>query len=154
MDEFFRQQATFKDPVALSWWPNRLYELGLLKGISKGQPVSPAMVSIAKKLRRDMTPEERLLWNEVRGNRVRGLHFRRQQIIGTYVFDFFCETANLAIELDGAGHLLSVEEDALRDKNLRARGIEVIRIANHEVRNSLAAVVMRISDFASSGRKT
>src|SRR5208283_1289799 len=66
MDEFFRQQATFKDPVALSWWPNRLYELGLLKGISKGQPVSPAMVSIAKKLRRDMTPEEHLFWAAVR----------------------------------------------------------------------------------------
>jgi very-short-patch-repair endonuclease len=106
------------------------------------------MLFAAKKLRREITPEESRLWNEVRSNRLDGLHFRRQQIIGSYVVDFYCEAADLVIELDGAGHLLSVAEDKARDEELRARGIEVMRIANYEVRDNLDAVLKRIGDRA------
>jgi very-short-patch-repair endonuclease len=111
------------------------------------------MLSVAKKLRREMTAEERLFWDAVRGNRLAGLHFRRQQIIGSYVVDFYCEAANLAIELDGTGHLLSVEEDAFRDKQLRARGIDVIRVPNYEVRNNLDVALKGIAEVARSRRK-
>jgi very-short-patch-repair endonuclease len=119
-----------------------------LKGISKGQSVSRLMLSIAKKLRRGMTPEEQRFWREVRGNRLDGLHFRRQQIIGRYVVDFFCEAADLAVELDGAGHILSVEEDKLRDHELGRRGIEVMRIPNQELSDDLDAVLRRIAHCA------
>ena len=106
------------------------------------------MLSIAKKLRRDLTPEEHRLWSEVRGNRLAGLHFRRQQVIGGYVVDFFCEAANLAIELDGAGHLLCVEDDRLRDHELGRRGIDVMRILNQEFPDDLHGVLKRIAGRA------
>jgi len=121
-----------------------------LKGISKGQAVSPPMLTIAKKLRREMTPEEHRLWSAVRGNRLNGLHFRRQQIIGSYVVDFFCEAADLVVELDGAGHLLSIEEDKIRDQELGRRGIEVMRIPNQDLRDDLHAVISRIGKYAQS----
>lgn len=111
------------------------------------------MLFAAKKLCRDMTPEERQLWNEVRNNRSDGLHFRRQQIIGSYIVDFYCEAADLVIELDGFGHLLSVAGDKARDEELRGRGIEVMRIANGEVRANFDAVLKRIGDCARARMK-
>ena len=71
----------------------------LPRGVVRGQPVAPAKVEMAKHLRREMTPDERLFWNEVRNNRCGGLHFRRQQVILGFIVDFYCDAARPAIEL-------------------------------------------------------
>jgi len=57
-------------------------------GIVRGQPISAAKLAFAKDMRREMTPEERILWNELRGNRLRNIHFRRQQVISGFIVDF------------------------------------------------------------------
>jgi very-short-patch-repair endonuclease len=139
-----------KPPVWFLFSYEKGLGVGFLKGVSKGQSVSPLMLSIARKLRRYMTPEEQLFWNAVRGNRLAGLHFRRQQITGNYVVDFFCEAADLVVELDGAGHLFSVEEDKTRDQELGRRGIEVLRILNQDLRDDSDGVFRRIAKHARS----
>ena len=86
--------------------------------IVRGQPVGPEKLQFAKLLRRTMTRPERLLWNALRRSQLDGLHFRRQQIAGDFVLDFYCDTARLAIELDGSSHDLSGERDESRDSKL------------------------------------
>ncbi len=40
-----------------------------------------------------MTPEERALWRQLRGNKLHGLHVRRQQTIAGYVVEIYCDAA-------------------------------------------------------------
>ena len=70
------------------------------RNIVVGQKVTSVKVQRAKELRRNMTPEERLLWENLRRNKL-GFHFRRQQIIDSYIADFHCHQAGLVVETDG-----------------------------------------------------
>ena len=62
-----------------------------------------------------MTPAEKLLWQEVRANKL-GAHFRRQQVIQGFIVDFYCHKFALVIEVDGDVHALQKEEDERREK--------------------------------------
>jgi hypothetical protein len=73
-------------------------------GIVQGQRVSATKLALAKQMRHEMTPAERVLWNKLRRNRCDGLHFLRQQVISGFVLDFYCDAARLAVEPDGAFH--------------------------------------------------
>ncbi len=42
-----------------------------------------------------MTPAEKILWQELRANKL-GVHFRRQQVIAGFIVDFYCHKAALA----------------------------------------------------------
>ncbi|HTT85199.1 MAG TPA: endonuclease domain-containing protein [Rhizomicrobium sp.] len=51
-----------------------------------------------------MTLPEVLLWNALRGGQLQNLRFRRQHPVGPYILDFYCPSARLAVEVDGAVH--------------------------------------------------
>lgn len=87
---------------------------------------------VARRLRREMTPAERRLWEIVRKRQVDGHRFRRQCPIGPYVVDFACLEARIALEADGGQHLDS-RSDAIRDAHLRKRGFRVLRFWNNEI---------------------
>jgi len=89
-------------------------------GIVQGQRISEGKLLLAKQTRREMTPEERILWNHLRQNQLEGLHFRRQQVIAGFIADFYCDAARLAVELDGAFH--EPEYDAQRDRAFAVMG--------------------------------
>ena len=91
------------------------------------------MLSNARRLRRDMTPWERRLWYMFL--RKHPIHIYRQRVIGPYIVDFYCDTAKLAIELDGSQHYMEdeIEYDRARTAYLMRRGIEVLRFPNVEV---------------------
>lgn len=74
-----------------------------LKNIIQGQAVTKEKLERAKELRREMTPTEKILWQELRANKL-GVHFRRQQIIAGFIVDFYCHQADLVIEVDGSVH--------------------------------------------------
>jgi very-short-patch-repair endonuclease len=59
-----------------------------VKNIVRGQRVSAKQLEGAIELRREMTPAEKVLWKEVKANKLNGLHFRRQQIVHGYFADF------------------------------------------------------------------
>ena len=109
--------------------------------IITGQKISPNKLQRAKELRRQMTPEEKILWQHLRANRLNGLHFRRQQIIDGFIVDFYCHAAGLVIEIDGKIHQQQAEYDAERDKILTARGLQILRIKNSEVKENLPGVL-------------
>ena len=95
---------------------------------------TPAKIEIARKLRREATASERLAWEILRKNRVRGHYFRRQTVVEGFIVDFFCAELRLVIELDGAVHDDPDQRayDAARDEFLRIRGLRVVRLKNDE----------------------
>jgi very-short-patch-repair endonuclease len=100
----------------------------------------------ARRLRRSMSLPEVLLWRELR-KKPNGLQYRRQHPAGPYVLDFFCATANVAIEVDGEAHNRGdrPHRDAARDQWLRSQGIRVMRIPANEVLKNLDGVLQYIA---------
>ena len=117
-----------------------------VKNIVIGQSVSNEMYERAKSLRRGMTPAEKILWKELKTNKLNGLHFRRQQIIDSYIVDFYCHSKALAVEVDGDIHEQQFEYDAKRDTYLISRGFHILRFKNEEVNQNLIMVLRKISD--------
>jgi very-short-patch-repair endonuclease len=80
------------------------------------------------------TDAERALWQMLRGRRLCGARFRRQQPIGPYIVDFYCSAAKLVIELDGSQHGAdaSTVYDESRTRYLESVGFQVLRIWNSE----------------------
>jgi very-short-patch-repair endonuclease len=120
-----------------------------VKNIIPGQTVTKEKLQRAKELRRDMTPAEKILWQELRANKL-GVHFRRQQVIAGFIVDFYCHKAALVIEVDGDIHDLQQEEDARREKVLREMGLRIVRFRNEEVVKNLSAVVGNVRELVES----
>ena len=110
-----------------------------------GQRIDSAKAARAAELRHQMTPEEKVLWRQLRANRLHGHHFRRQQVIDGFIVDFYCHQAGLVIELDGAVHDGQADYDRERDRVLSARGLRVVRIRNDEVHQDVPALLSRIA---------
>ena len=115
-----------------------------------GQHVSKELAERARELRRQMTPAERILWRHLRSHRMHGYHFRRQQVIGGYIADFYCDAARLVVEVDGPIHDAQADDDAERDRVLGAHGVKVTRFRNDEVVSELPAVLARVVAFLRS----
>ncbi|UYY59817.1 endonuclease domain-containing protein [Sphingomonas sp. S2-65] len=100
---------------------------------------------LAKRLRRNLSLPEALLWRELR-KRPSGLKFRKQHPAGPYVLDFFCAGSHLAVEVDGEAHERgdSPVHDAARDAWLNSQGVRVCRILAADVLADMDAVVRHI----------
>jgi very-short-patch-repair endonuclease len=105
---------------------------------------TPAIVSAARQLRQNLTPAETILWEALRNRKLKGLKFRCQQPIESFIVDFYCPEYRLMIELDGAVHDQQVEYDAARTERLNHLGYRVIRFRNREVMSDLRGVLQRI----------
>jgi len=103
-----------------------------------------ARIRRARRLRRDMTPAEKILWRELRGRRFDGFKFRRQQPVGPYFADFFCSALKLIVETDGASHLGKETSDARRTAWLSREGYRVLRIWDSELFEQREGVLNRI----------
>jgi very-short-patch-repair endonuclease len=119
-----------------------------VKNIIPGQHVTKEKLQRSHELRRDMTSAEKLLWQELRANKL-GVHFRRQQIIAGFIVDFYCHKAALVIEVDGDIHDVQQEEDARREKVLREMGLTIVRFRNEDVIKDLPKTVRRIRSLIS-----
>lgn len=115
-----------------------------VKNIVIGQKVTPEKRRMAKELRQNMTPTERILWQLLRTNKLAGWHFRRQQIIDGFIVDFYCHAASLIVEVDGGIHETQKEQDAERDAHLVSRGFRVLRVTNDEVNHDIEGVLKKI----------
>jgi len=101
-------------------------------------------------LRKNMPQAEVLLWCRLRGRQVEDLKFRRQFGIGTYVVDFYCPEAKLAIEVDGDSHFGDDAEsrDGRRQAHIESYGIKFLRCTNGDVYENLDGIVERIHEIA------
>ena len=72
-----------------------------------------------------------------------GYKFRRQFSVQTYVVDFYCAPARLAIEIDGDSHFQkgSPARDEARQAAIQSFGIDFLRFRNVEVFEHLEVVL-------------
>ena len=109
-------------------------------------PLDPNLLTFARNLRQSSTDAEQLLWSLLRNRRLAGHKFRRQHPIAPYALDFYCESAKLAVDLDGGQH--NTEEarlhDEIRSKFLAEHGIRVLRFSNHEILTETEVVLAAI----------
>jgi very-short-patch-repair endonuclease len=98
----------------------------------------------ARRLRRNQTDVERLLWFRLRNRRLAGLKFKRQVPIDRFIVDFFCADAKLIVELDGGQHDQNREYDANRTRILEAMGYLVLRFWNNDVMRNTDGVLEEI----------
>ena len=106
----------------------------------------PEQIENARRLRKEMTGEERKLWYEFL--RTYPVRFMRQRPIDRFIVDFYCAQAKLVIEVDGSQHYETdgIAYDAERSEVLAARGIYVLRVPNNEVRQNFRAVCDQIDN--------
>jgi very-short-patch-repair endonuclease len=99
------------------------------------------LASCAKDLRNNATDVENFLWQYLRGSKLEGVKFRRQQPIEDYIVDFVSFSPKLAIELDGSQHYENQEYDQARDDSLYKNGFTVLRFWNNEVFENIEGVL-------------
>ena len=116
-----------------------------VKNIIPGQRVTKEKLQRAKELRREMTPAEKILWQEVRAKKL-GVRFRRQQVIHGFIVDFYCHKAGLVVEVDGDVHDLQREEDARREKALSELGLRTCAATERSV-EALSAVAGKLKEL-------
>ena len=107
-------------------------------------PMPESVKAFARKLRQEQTDVESLMWGLLRDRRLGGAKFRRQHPVQSYVLDFYCEEAKLAIELDGGQHADKAAYDDKRSAFLKSQGIEVLRFWNNESLTQTEAVLEKI----------
>ena len=99
----------------------------------------------AKKLRKNLTGAEEVLWMYLRKG-IGGNKFRRQHPIGIYIVDFFCYKLRLIVEVDGSIHNNSdtKSNDIVRQSDLEKLGYTVIRFNNADIYQHVDIVLNKI----------
>lgn len=100
----------------------------------------------ARRLRRDQTDAELLLWQQLRARRFLGFKFRRQFPIDRFIVDFCSPHSGLVIELDGGQHVDARRKDDWRTAILARRGYRVLRFWDSEVLTNIDGVMLAILD--------
>ena len=97
----------------------------------------------ARRLRKEMTHCERMLWSRLRRKQLLDVQFYRQKPIGNHVVDFYAPNAKLVVEVDGSQHLglEHRQNDGERDAYLAGCGLQVLRFSNTQVLQEIDAVV-------------
>jgi very-short-patch-repair endonuclease len=104
------------------------------------------VTDLARKMRKEPTHEEVVLWEAVRNNKL-GVKFRNQHPLGRYIADLYCHQKKLVIEIDGSIHDLPdvIEYDKIRQREIESRGLKILRVRNEEIRENLQGVIEKIT---------
>ena len=104
----------------------------------------PLYLDKARKLRREMTRQERHLWYDfLRNHKVK---FYKQKPYGPYILDFYCPSRSLAIELDGSQHyeVDGMEKDETRNEYLAHKGVRTLRFSDTDIDKNFEGVCSAI----------
>ncbi len=106
---------------------------------------TPKIISeLARNLRNNMTPAEKILWEHIRRDAL-WYRFLRQKPLYLYtddswldrfiIPDFYCHQKQLIIEVDGSIHTIPqvYELDRIKEDFLQNQWIEVWRISNADI---------------------
>ncbi|UCH64806.1 MAG: endonuclease domain-containing protein [Ignavibacterium sp.] len=104
--------------------------------------------TLPRRLRRQSTEAERLLWKHLRGREFFNFKFRRQEQIGDYIVDFVFYGKKFIVELDGGHHNndLTKKKDIIRQNWLENEGFTVIRFWYSEVLGNIDGVFQTIKE--------
>ena len=108
---------------------------------------NPKLKQRARDLRNNSTLAEVLLWNQLKGRKLRNYQFMRQKSIGEYIVDFFCSKLKFVIEIDGNSHQDKYAYDMKRQRYLESIGLYVLRFNDLEVKNDMPNVLSAIEGY-------
>ena len=116
-------------------------------------PYDKNLITRAKELRKNMTPQERKLWYEFLSKYP--LRFQRQKVIAHYIADFYCSVAKLFIEIDGGGHFTQEQQryDQRRTAVMQSYGLYIQRFTNVDVTENFEGVCFEIDKAVKSRTK-
>ena|SRR3990172_6157655 len=97
-------------------------------------------VQVARSLRKEETPSEQLVWEQIRNRKVWGYKFSRQHVILGFVVDFYCPELKLALEIDGKIHDTRKGYDHLRQEVIEGQGVEFLRIDAGKTENVVVQI--------------
>ena len=101
----------------------------------------------ARKLRKQGTYAEVLLWSILKKRQIKGYKFTRQKPINKYIVDFYCPKLHLAIEIDGISHDSKINEDLIRQKEIEKQKIYFLRFPDDTVKENLQGVFEMIVNW-------
>ncbi len=90
--------------------------------------------------RKNCKKEEKILWENLRKNRIAGCHFRRKHPLEDYQVDFCCLTRKLAIFIEGrcpSEELMKAEATAV----CRSNGFRVMTFRARDINDNLPQVL-------------
>ena len=108
---------------------------------------NPKLKELARKLRKNMTLSEVLLWNQLKKKKMKGYDFHRQKPIDNYIVDFFCPKLKLIIEIDGEVHKYKGENDEKRQNRLETLGFHFLRFNNIDVKKNMKDILVSIENW-------
>ncbi len=98
----------------------------------------------ARRLRREQTHCEAILWSRLRRRGLASRKFHRQFVLGNYIVDFVCFEERLIVEVDGGQHNAADPAEAARTCWLESQGFRVLRFWNTDVEQALEGVLETI----------
>ncbi|WP_183580072.1 endonuclease domain-containing protein [Mucilaginibacter sp. X5P1] len=112
-------------------------------------PYNSTLKQLARKLRNESTLGETLLWKEIKNKQFHGYDFHRQKPLLNYIVDLYCYELDLVIEIDGSyhNHIETYELDLLREKELEAYNLTIIRFTEQEVKKDITNVLRTIETY-------
>lgn len=114
------------------------------------------IIQAARDLRKNMTPAEKTLWNELKAKKLEWHKFMRQFPLYVYtedswldryiITDFICHEYKLIIELDWNVHDLAeiITLDEIKEKLIDRLWFKILRFKNEEVLNDIDRVLEKI----------
>ena len=103
----------------------------------------------SRRLRKNSTLGEILLWQKLRARGIMNYSFNRQKPLGKYIVDLYCKPLNLVIEIDGAYHCEPEQRlaDEERQQRLEEMGLSFLRFSEQQVRKDMDWVLREIEHF-------
>jgi very-short-patch-repair endonuclease len=120
------------------------------EGLTRRGKTPEHLLTRAKQMRHEPTPQEEALWERLRAKRLYGWKFHHQSPLGPFIPDFSCPKAKLIIELDGSQHSEREGYDADRTAFLEHQGYRVLRFWNCDIDQNLDGVLMLIRETLSA----
>ena len=107
----------------------------------------------SRQLRKNMTPQERKLWDIIKNRQFFGYRFRRQFPLSQYIVDFICREKKIIIEIDGGQHneIKNIQYDNKRTEYLISEGYKVLRFWNNDIDKNIGGVYETLKEVFEIG---
>ena len=111
--------------------------------------------STARRLRKNQTNAEKILWQKLRNRNFFELKFTRQHSIYYFkndkkkflIADFYCNNLKLIVEVDGRIHEKQKNYDQIREELLESKLYKIIRFKNEEIEDNINGVLIILKEY-------
>lgn len=97
---------------------------------------------LKNRMKKDLTAEERQIWNHIKDRKLYNLKFKKHTEIGKYSANFYCPQIEFIIEIDNDKHTIKYEKT--RIEYLQSVGVTSLRFTSSEIKSDLNEILKKI----------